>query len=160
TASSAGWINECGTTVGYSKTAAGVSRAVKWKPDGGVVRLKAVPGTTSSQASSINASNVIVGNAYVGTTSRAVKWNTDNTVTELPPLPGNTAASAYGVNDHGTVIGVSIDASGLHRAVKWSANGTITALGNGDAFGVNNSGAVAGFAPTPAGPLVATLWKD
>ncbi|ALG10624.1 hypothetical protein [Kibdelosporangium phytohabitans] len=80
-----------------------------------------------------------------------------STITDLGTLPGDTSSTVSGLNQAGVVIGTSFarDASSViirERAVKWSADGVITALplpANGTnprsrPAGVNDSGVIAG----------------
>ena len=128
-------------------------------------------GATASQAYSVNNSGTAVGYAlkYISGTSygeRAVRWDSlIGTPTELGDLgtsvSGSTSSSAYVVNNSGASAGYALKyTSGTdlgRRAVRWDALST-TAIeldnlgtsGTGstfsEAYGLNDTGAVVGYA--------------
>ena len=81
------------------------------------------------------------------------------TTTLLPQLPGgdtSTYTVANSINTAGEIVGTNNtpDAAGGPTAVLWS-NGSVMALGSGQAFGINNTGQIVGS--NNAG---ATLWPN
>lgn len=76
--------------------------------------------------------------------------------TDLGTLTGGTWSAAYDINNSGTVAGTSDTASGAFRGFVWSAATGMTALGtfggmNSYAMGINDAGAVTGFASLASG---------
>ena len=111
-------------------------------------------------ATSINSSGQIAGNKYGnGITHAVVVSNaadvlTTATYTELSGL-GGASTYANSINDNGQVVGNAqlADNMALH-ATLWS-NGTVTDLGAGNAYTINNMGWIVGSSNSHA-----TLWSN
>ena len=158
---SAGSVNDAGTVSGYSVTADNVQRAVLWDALGRVRDLGGVqPGHDSSQASFINGSGVAVGNSFLSTAGLnspylALRWDADGRVTRLFPLPGDTGSAAFGISDTGFATGFSYTPGGVDRAVIWTPDGRVVALGGPGAtqsYAIGNGGVATGRS-TAAGGL-------
>jgi probable HAF family extracellular repeat protein len=133
------------------------------------------PGSTSSSASSINASGQVTGSGGIsGSTQHAFLWTpaiangASGTIMDLGTLPGATGAAYYGggINDVGQVIGGSIGG----RAFLWTPNvpnamsgamidlGTLPGHSSSYAEGINAAGQIAGASIDAAGKHHAFLW--
>lgn len=72
------------------------------------------------------------------------------TVSRLGTLPGGDLSWAYGINESNEITGFAKDADGLDHAVRWNAEGELTALdtlpgfAEATGFTINNDGTVAG----------------
>lgn len=94
------------------------------------VDLGVLPGGTGGFAFDVNNKGSIVGHANnAGGVNRAVLWDARGLITDLGTLPGDTSATAYTINEKGTaVVGQSLVPGGAARPVKWTPDGTATAL--------------------------------
>ncbi|GGN08974.1 hypothetical protein GCM10011609_55880 [Lentzea pudingi] len=83
--------------------------------------------------------------ALLATVVVAAPAHASTTAVELDRLPGTTEQEAAAINDAGVVAG-SATIDGSTRAVKWDADGTVSAVGgpNTKAKAVNSSGVIAG----------------
>ena len=115
--------------------------------------LGTLPGSSSSQASAINDSNVIVGNAGApdGSTHAFRYRLGSGTRTDLGTLPGDWSSYAKAINDRGAIVGYSFRPGGSYKAFSYDpATRQMTDLGTipggvgANASGINNSGAVSG----------------
>ncbi len=80
----------------------------------------------------INQAGTVVGFAGVpgfpeGDFLHAFIWTESGGIQPLDPLPGDLDSEAYGINSSGTVVGVSCDADGVCKAVRWD-DGVVTDL--------------------------------
>ncbi len=90
-----------------------------------------------------------------GGTTRAFRWSADGGIQVLAQDAGATASRGFGINNSGQVAGESSFSGGRRGATLWASDGTPAALGtlpapagatySSVAFGVANSGAVAGW---------------
>ncbi len=182
---SSGWtnsravsVNDAGTAVGNAQKYVGGTylgtRAVRWNAsDMEATELGNLgtsnTGATHSQAYAVNASGTAVGyaNKHEGGTSlgsRAVRWNAWGTVaTELENL--GTSGTRYNscalaISDTGITVGYANKYEGVinvgTRALRWTAWGSVTELGNlgtsgsgytlSSALAVNDTGTAVGYA--------------
>lgn len=172
-------LNSGRRVVGESQSG-GVTKAVTWLvtiaggtvTPGAPIMLGEPTGGTASSAYFIGESNSVVGEYTTsGGAVHGILWTLDalGAVTsrvDLPPLVGDTESVAYGINDAGQIVGESSSATSS-KGVLWTvAGGTATATllgtpagGEGNAFGVNDSGRLAGFtAPTAGGAATMAVW--
>ena len=185
-------VNNRGQVVGWAETpvhdptCTGTQvlqfRAVLWEPEkGGTRELAPFPGDSTSAATAINQSGVVVGisgdcDQAVGRFSarHAVLWEKNGTVTEIPNLGGTTWHTPMDINARGDVVGFSNppgagDPEGefISRAFFWS-RGSKTALDLGtlpgdlfsEAFAINARGQVVGVSFGGANGSRAFLWQN
>lgn len=125
-------INDLGTVVGGSVTAAGGTRPFIKTAAGDMVDLGSIdptsmtfPADANGAAFGINNSNVVVGQLARGDgTAGAFVWE-NGLFTDLGGLGGDNSL-AFGINDLGQVVGTAQNAAGEDRAFLWDAtNGLI-----------------------------------
>ncbi len=118
-------------SVGTVYDASYQTHAVKWVGDGDpayggdIALLDQLPGTTTSEALDIAATNYVsVGSCFDGTTYKATRWNY-TAAQELPALPGSLGMVATACSFDGSyVVGYAIE-NGQDEAFIWDAvNGT------------------------------------
>lgn len=145
-------INNLGTVVGWSTTIGGASRATVWNGRNSTV-LDTLGGSYS-YAYSINNSGVAVG----------VSWGTGNAYASAAIWNGTTPTAfnmqqGFDINSSGVVAGFING-----QASVWNGN-TSTNLGTlggstSIAWGINDSGVVAGYASTTGNAAIhATVWN-
>jgi probable HAF family extracellular repeat protein len=146
-------VNESGTIVGSAQWTNGEMHAFIWS-NGVMSKLLAIDGMSNSHARDINEYGHIVG--YYDATGgyrHSYLWK-DGAYTNLTMFPGGRTSAVWAVNDYDQSVGHShhpIDAEYPPRAFSWTTNGSTTIhpfdnLLSSEARGVNNSGAVVGFA--------------
>jgi probable HAF family extracellular repeat protein len=125
-------INNAGTVVGWSSTAAGPEHAYRWR-DGLMEDLGALDGGYPwSKAKAINGLGMIVGVSVPDPdvpdpniphfAGRATMWEPGagpGQAIDLGTLPGGTYSSAFAVNNRGVIAGWSDTGSGEFHAVLW-----------------------------------------
>ena len=143
-------INERGQIVGEAG-----GRGVIWEPDGRVVPIAPLPGTTLAHPTAINAAGTVVGYSDLGSFSgvRAFIW-TPESGTQPLAAPAGARSAAYAINDAGVAVG-----SVVGEAVVWTTPGAYAPLPSGSsfadrAFAINNDGVIVGG--NPQRPLVWT----
>jgi len=124
-------------------------------------------GNLSSSAVGINNHGQVVGTGFTITGDfRAVLYQ-DGVVTDLGALPGGFRSQASGINDHGQVVGTGFTITGDFRPFLWQSGVGMTDLGDlpgglldlGAAYGINDSGQVAGYS-TAVNGVRAFLWDS
>jgi uncharacterized membrane protein len=156
-------INEAGVIVGTSELPGSTSsnrieRAFKRTPDGTVVELPSLPGTTHSVAHSINEAGVVVGTATVGVApdrqTHLVRWNPDGSVDDLGVI-GTYHGPPTAIDAQGRIVGTRSTVDGYRAFVYDPAVGHLVDLPvlPGDtstaAYGMNDEGDVVGFGDRP-----------
>jgi probable HAF family extracellular repeat protein len=76
-------------------------------PNGKVISLGGLPGSTSSSASDINDAGQVVGYSVVDGDEYATEWMPNGKVINLGGLAGSASSNALGINDRGQVVGDS-----------------------------------------------------
>lgn len=130
-------INDAGQAVGITgicDQAIGrytAKHAVLWEK-GSVTDLGNLGAEFWNTPTAISQNGTIVGFAGVpgfpeGDFLHAFVWTKTGGIQPLDPLPGDLDSEAYGVNSSGTVVGISCDADGVCKGVRWD-NGVVTDL--------------------------------
>lgn len=143
-------INDSGTIVGDGQLTNGSFRGIIWSPDGSMVLLGTLGGS-SSQATAVNDSGEVVGFASLSSGYQHAFSMIDGMMIDLGTLGGSSYA--YGVNDSGEVVGYSYLADGEQHAFLYD-DGTMLDLNSLlpansgwellEAFGINSSGQITG----------------
>ena len=151
--------------MGQASTASGEMHAFVWA--NGVMTDLGVPGETSA-AHGINSQGVIVGmESAKNVRGGAAQWTNGQRQSIGDLGPSGSGSTAICINDKGQSAGVSSGFAtnqGVVRAVTWQ-NGVISDLGtlgglHSTADGVNNQGAVVGWAELSDQSTVAFLWQN
>jgi probable HAF family extracellular repeat protein len=170
TGSGIGWsaaygVNDAGTVVGDGQLANGTFRGIVWSPDGDMVLLGTLGGT-SSQATGVSDSGDVVGFASLANGYQHAFSMVDAMMIDLGTLGGSSYA--YGVNEGGEVVGYSYLADGEQHAFLYDEgkmldlNSLIPANSGWDllaAYGINDSGQITGVGLFD-GQLTAFLLTD
>jgi probable HAF family extracellular repeat protein len=147
-------INDAGTIIGDSITAAGAPHAFIYSD--GVMTDMGTLGGTMAYAHGINSSGTIVGDSTLpGDVLLDAFVYSNGTMTDLN-APGETAkyGAARAINDSGTIVGSStVIISGYAHAFSYS-NGKFTDLGTlggtmASAVAINSSGTIVGSSSLP-----------
>jgi len=161
------WMNNRGQVVGYSGFAGDqTSSAFLWDKEHGLKDLGLLPGGLFGGANWINDEGETVGGSDGGTFFHAVLWKEGATV-DLGTVYGETCSDAYSINSKGQVVGfASADCNYEDHAFLWE-NGSIvdvnalvspaSSLTVTNAFDINDSGEIAGYAPLANGDEHAVL---
>lgn len=156
-------INHAGEVVGFSQASGqsgGPYHATVWK-NGQPTNIGASQGYSSSTASAINNSGVIVGEAQIGHGGHHATVWIDGIATDLGTL-GGSDSYADDINNVGKIVGYSYTASGSYRPVLW-AGGLANDLGSLDdadsrALSINDSGQIVGYSLNGEGQIHAVVW--
>ncbi|SEC90872.1 hypothetical protein SAMN04489727_5550 [Amycolatopsis tolypomycina] len=159
-------VSNAGSVFGTAYDKQSVERGARWDAAGRITELLPQPGYQVVKPVAITEDGVAIGdstntNGWLG---RATLWDASGTPVDLPPVssfPGNSMSSVTAVNAHGIAVGYSYGGPGPETATKWdTARGTVTAVGYGRGFAINDAGAVIGSYQgeprywNPAGDLV------
>lgn len=170
TGSGIGWsaaygVNDSGTVVGDGQLANGTFRGIVWSPNGSMVLLGTLGGT-SSQASAVSDTGEVVGFASLANGYQNAFSMMDGLMIDLGTLGGSSYA--YGVNDNNEVVGYSYLADGEQHAFLYD-DGTMLDLNSLipsnsgwellAAYGINDSGQITGVGLYD-GQLTAFLLTD
>ena len=169
------WINDDGEAVGMSGSCANTvlpgpsaaPHAVLWERDGSVHDLGNLGGTVNTSvlgvgnvAFSINNRGQVAGVSALNgnATFHPFLWTRETGMQDLGVLPGDLVGASLGMNNHGDLVGASISAPGIaggnpraflrHNGVMSDLNALVPAsspLYLLTAFGINDSGEIAGF---------------
>lgn len=177
-----GVSGRCGNTVPPGFVAG--PHAVLWDADGTVHDLGSFGGTSNpgiaavgNAAIAINNAGTVVGTSALSddTENQPFIWTSSTGMRHLQLLADNVVGAGLSINSSGEVVGASITqggpATGFPSAVLWQngADGPVTDLNNYiagtafdgghllTAFGINDSGAIVGFALTADGEIHAFL---
>ena len=132
-------INANGMIVGWSQLASGDTRGFYTNGNGTLTKLN-VPGNSDTFARAINDSGAIAGVAYIGGQSHGILWN-GNTITDFGANSGLSAINASGQVAGGNGSGHAfISSQGVSTDLGSLSGGGWTA-----AYGINDSGMVAGY---------------
>jgi probable HAF family extracellular repeat protein len=148
-------INNAGTVVGTTEDANYQNRAFRYA-NGTTTLLPLPAGASASNAYAINSTGTVVGD---NNNTDALLWDPDNTVHDLGPGPaGFSQTTLTAINDAGVAVGYGLYDSTTWEAVLYSG-GVFYNLsdlvqgwpGPGPlelnfAYGINNSGQIAGTA--------------
>jgi len=147
-------INDAGTVVGtvtHIENRAYIDRATVFHGNGVATDLGTLGGS-SSYANGINNAGTVVGTAYVSANTTFHAFVTQGgKLADIGTLVGASGYSeAYAINEQGLVVGYSLASDGGQHAFSY-ANGTMSDLGtlggrNSNAYAVNGSGVIAGYA--------------
>ena len=167
-------VNNAGVVVGTSSTSFFNSNAlpVIWQ-QGAVSQLALPSGQSTGQATSINASGLIVGAVNSGTAQRAAIFGTgagSSSIITATTSNGSFMTSALAVNDAGIVIGNGIDPSNRALSVGLiydSNTGVMSSIGtlpggttNGAIlFGISGNGHMTGVSTINQGSSTPFIWS-
>jgi len=167
TASQGFGVSTGGTAVGRS-VRNGAAQAFTWSPGGAITGLPNLSGRAYCVSNSSNNTGTVVGTcsaSLFGTSRLPTVWQ-NGVVSQLPLPAGETLGDANDVNASGVAVG-SINSGTLQRAAFYSG-GTATVItqttSGGSffttAFGINDSGRVAGIGIDPgnAARNVGMVW--
>jgi hypothetical protein len=141
-------VSNAGTVFGTAFDKANNPRGARWDAAGRITELPPQPGYASVVPAAITEDGVALGDSMTasGSAGRATLWGASGVPVDLPPVPGfpgYSSSSVAAVNAHGIAVGYSYGAPGPDTAVKWdTTRGTVTALGYGRGFAINDAGAV------------------
>ena len=151
-------INAAGQVAGWGDTdgTGPAHRHAFLFSNGTITNLGTFAGGTQSFAYALNDAGQIVGSSNgLGVPQLNAARFSAGTVTDLNTLLGASISSAYGINARGDFVG-GVSSGGPAHAYRYlAANGMVTDLGTfggttSQAYGVNASGSVTGFAHVPS----------
>lgn len=116
-------IDDGGEVVGAVLNAGGANQAAYWASPGSPPVLIGTLGGTTSTASGINSSGVVVGSSQTATgETHGFVWTAAEGMRDLGTLGGNHS-EAVGINDSGLIAGAAQDAFGATVPVVWDISG-------------------------------------
>ena len=139
-------VNNAGQSVGWSNLAGDSTwHATLWNNTTTATDLGTLGGN-NSEAFAINSAGNVVGWSHnAAGTSRATLWSGANII-DLGAVDSSTESEAYGINASNQIVGLSIIGS-TRYATAWSYDGSnisVTNLGVGEAYAINDSGTIVG----------------
>jgi probable HAF family extracellular repeat protein len=144
-------VNDSGTVVGDGQLASGAFRGIIWSPNGSMILLGTLGGS-SSQATDVNNSGEVVGFASVADGYQHAFTMLDAMMIDLGTLGGGSSY-AYGVNASGEVVGYSWLANGDQHAFLYDDGAmldlnSLIPSNSGwellEAYGINDAGQITG----------------
>jgi probable HAF family extracellular repeat protein len=158
-------VNDSGTVVGDGQMTNGTFRGIVWSPNGSMILLGTLGGS-SSQATDVSNSGEVVGFASLADGYQNAFSMLDGLMINLGTLGGSSYA--YGVNDSGEVVGYSYLADGAQQAflyddgTMYNLNSLLPSNSGWDleaAYGINDAGQITGVGLYD-GQLTAFLLTD
>ncbi|MDX3194368.1 hypothetical protein PV458_38745 [Streptomyces sp. MN03-5084-2B] len=139
------FVSNDGTVFGMAYDKANNPRGARWDAAGRITELPPQPGYASVVRAALTDDGVALGNSMSASAvaGRATLWGASGVPVDLPPVPGYPSSSVAAINARGIAVGYSYGASAPDTAVKWdTTQGTVTAIGHGRGFAINDAGAV------------------
>jgi probable HAF family extracellular repeat protein len=143
-------INNAGTVVGYSYTAAGAGHGFKWS-NGTITDLGTLAGGNSSWANAVNDAGLIAGTSDRPPQGYGypVRWSSSGVITDLGGTVNNALGVGNAIDPYGQVVGGQRpdNSEGGPLGTLYRADGTRVDLGPdlGVAKGINAVGQVVGL---------------
>lgn len=156
-------VNNSSQVVGWSRlTTESTWHATLWNNSTTATDLGTLGGNNSEAFAINNAGNVVGWSHNAAGTSRATLWSASSII-DLGAVDGSTESEAYGINASNQIVGLSIIGS-TRYATLWNYDGSnvsVTNLGVGEAYAINDSGTAIGVSGNRAvfwtGDSMATL---
>ncbi len=152
-------IDPLGRVAGYGTDAQGDLRA--FTVMNGFTDLTPA-GISNAAAYGINGTGQIVGRTLVNGNSQATLWS-NGTAQQLGGL-GGPDSYAQSINNRQQAAGMATDTQGRGRAVIYSPSGvqdvSLPGASWSSAYGINNSGTIAGYAMNASGGFQAYVWSS
>jgi probable HAF family extracellular repeat protein len=139
--------------------------AFLWQPATGTKSyLPTLPGGTYTVGNAINNLTHITGTGNVTDGNyEAFIWSADNGIQDIGSFESSNYTAGTAINDNDQIVGLNDDFSGFY----WSEGTGMVALQslNGGtvtnpAFGINQSGVIAGYSVRSDGSVHAVIWSD
>jgi probable HAF family extracellular repeat protein len=144
-----------------------------WAQQPSITWLGTLPNGARSYAQGVSADGAVVAgydeavidDEGVGGELRALRWTRTGGTTPLATRGANSQSLAVSA-DGSILVGWTEDTTGMWRAAKWGADGSLTLLGTlggaqSAAYGVSADGAViVGWAEDAAGRHAAVRWRN
>lgn len=144
-------INDAGMVAGDGRLSNGTFRGLIWGPDGSVVELGTLGGS-SSQATGVNSGGEVTGFASLSSGYQHAFSTTGSSLVDLGTLGGSSYA--YGINASGEIVGYSYLGNGDQHAFLYF-DGSMLDLNSllpansgwvlEEAFGINDAGQITGM---------------
>jgi probable HAF family extracellular repeat protein len=169
----AGTFNEANTRLrtidrlGTTGAGTGQGQAVIWHPSTGFAGIGFLPGGGFSYAARVNDGAEIAGFGNTDISVHAFHWTAGMGMVDLGALSGTDGRSeALDISDGGGIVGgttTASDPSNLHAFLWTSAHGmtqlpSLSGDVDDEAYGMNESGQIVGYANSPDGRMHAILW--
>lgn len=139
-------VNNSSQVVGWSRLATESTwHATLWNNSTTATDLGTLGGNNSEAFAINNAGNIVGWSHNSNGDSRATLWSGSNIV-DLGAVDGSAESEAYGINFSNQAVGLSVIGS-TRFATSWSYDGsnvTVTNLGVGEAYAINDSGTIVG----------------
>ena len=156
-------IDRSGTT----GAGTGQGQAVLWHPSSGFEGLGILPGGGFSYAARINDLAQVAGFSDTDISTHAFRWTAGTGMVDLGALSGTDGRSeALDISNSGGIVGgttTAADPANLH-AFLWTAHRgmrqlpSLTGDTDDEAYGMNESGQIVGYADSPDARTHALLW--
>jgi probable HAF family extracellular repeat protein len=138
-----------------------------WSP--GKPRLRyigALPGGIGfSVGNAISNAHHLTGTSSVASGYDAILWSREAGVQDIASIGGGSYTAGEAINDHDEIVGIGFDAANRLLGFYWSPSTGVNLLQTlggiqSACFGINQSGAFAGYATNAAGIFHATVWSS